>query len=55
MSKGHLQGKATPKDEVIRCRVSKELKENLENYCRNNGKTISEVIIEGINKTIKKK
>lgn len=49
------QGKNLPKDEVIRCRVSKELKERIEIYCQETGKTISDVIIEGINKVIKRK
>lgn len=49
------QGKNLPKDEVIRCRVSKELKERIETYCQETGKTISDVIIEGINKVIKRK
>ena len=54
MNKSHPKGKET-KDDLIRCRVSKELKDKLETYCRENGRTISDVIIEGINKVIKKK
>ena len=54
MNKSHPKGKET-KDDLIRCRVSKDLKDKLETYCRENGRTISDVIIEGINKVIKKK
>lgn len=43
------------KDAVIRCRVTKELNEQLENYCKNNNVTKSEIMIKGIKQIIGQK
>lgn len=55
MNKSHQKGKIAPKDEVIRCRISKELNETINKYCQENGRTKSDVIIEGVQKVIKRK
>ena len=55
MNKSHQKGKIAPKDEVIRCRISKELNEAINKYCQENGRTKSDVIIEGVQKVIKRK
>lgn len=44
-----------PKDVTIRCRVSKELNQELEKYCEKNKTTKSEVMTKGIEKIIKAK
>lgn len=36
------------KDAVIRCRVTKELNEQLETYCKEHNTTKSEIMIKGI-------
>lgn len=43
-----------PKDIVIRCRISKELNEQIEKYCSEHGVTKTEVMIKGIESVIKK-
>lgn len=42
-----------PKDVVIRCRISKELNEKIESYCRKHGTTKTAVMIKGIETVIK--
>lgn len=43
------------KDTVIRCRVTKEFNEKLEDYCEKSGKTKTAVIVEGVETVIKRK
>ena len=43
-----------PKDFTIRCRIDNELHKELIKYCRENGVSKSDVIIQGINRIIKK-
>ena len=42
------------KDVVIRCRISKELNERIEQYCKENNVTKTDVMIKGIETVIKK-
>lgn len=43
------------KDVTIRCRVTKELNDRLETYCKEKHTTKSEVMIKGIETVIKEK
>lgn len=43
------------KDTVIRCRVTKDLDERLEKYCKKNNTTKSKVMTDGIEHIINKR
>ena len=52
---GHKKGKdQSTKDTVIRCRVTNEFNQRLEEYCKRENVTKSEVIVKGVEKIINK-